>query len=196
MSGPPRVRILAVTAVAVALAAASLAAAIHAQAAVPPTTGAGWNLSFSDDFTGAAGSGVSGNWRYTTGTQYPSGPAHFGTDEIETMTSSRDNIALDGNGNLRITALGGGGHWNSGPGQTNREDFQPPAGGKLWVESRLQMPNVTGGAAAGYWPAFWVVGTPHRADNRSWPGIGESDIMENVKGMKPRRARVRCGGSP
>ena len=47
MTGPPRVRILAVTTVAVALAAASVAAAIHAQAAVPPTTGAGWSLAFS-----------------------------------------------------------------------------------------------------------------------------------------------------
>src|SRR5438270_5344464 len=114
MSGPPRVRILAVTAVAAALAAASLAAAIHAQAAVPPTTGAGWSLAFSDDFGGAAGNGVSGHWRYTTGTQYPTGPAHFGTDEVETVTSNPDNVALDGNGNLRITALNNGGNWTSG----------------------------------------------------------------------------------
>jgi beta-glucanase (GH16 family) len=196
MSGPPRVRILAVTAVAVALAAASLAAAIHAQAAVPPTTGAGWSLTFSDDFTGAAGSGVSGNWRYTTGTQYPNGPAHFGTDEIETMTSSRDNVALDGGGNLRITALNNGGNWTSGRIETNREDFQPPAGGKLWVESRLQMPNVTDAAAAGYWPAFWMLGTPYRADNWSWPRIGEIDIMENVNGINREWGTFHCGVTP
>jgi beta-glucanase (GH16 family) len=185
-----------VTAAAVTLATASVAVALHAQASVPPTTGAGWNLTFSDDFAGAAGSGVSGNWRYTTGTQYPNGPAHFGTDEIETMTANRDNVALDGSGNLRITALNNGGNWTSGRIETNREDFQPPAGGKLWVESRLQMPNVTGAAAAGYWPAFWMLGTPYRADNWSWPRIGEIDIMENVNGINREWGTFHCGVTP
>jgi len=179
----------------VAVAGASVAVTLHAQAAVPPTTAAGWTLNFVDDFTGAAGSGVSGNWRYTTGTSYPGGPANFGTGEVETMTSSTKNVSLDGAGNLRITAVNSGG-WTSGRIETNRQDFQPPAGGKMWVESRLQMPNVTGPAALGYWPAFWMLGAPYRGNWWNWPSVGEIDIMENVQGMNREWATFHCGVTP
>ena len=75
------------------------------------------------------------------------------------MTNSTNNVSLDGNGNLRITPLrDAAGNWTSGRIETNRTDFQPPAGGKLRVEARIQMPNVTGAAAQGYWPAFWMLG--------------------------------------
>jgi hypothetical protein len=192
----PRGRLLAAVATAVVLVGGSVAAALHAEASVPPTTAPGWSLTFSDDFTGAAGSGVSGNWRYTTGTSYPGGPANFGTGEVETMTSSAQNVSLDGSGHLRITAVNNGGNWTSGRIETNRQDFQPPPGGKLWVQSRLQMPNVTGAAAAGYWPAFWMLGTPYRGNWWNWPGVGEIDIMENVQGMNREWATFHCGVSP
>jgi beta-glucanase (GH16 family) len=42
------------------------------------------------------------------------------------------------------------------------------------------MPNVTGNAALGYWPAFWALGSPYRGNYQNWPGIGEFDVMENV----------------
>jgi beta-glucanase (GH16 family) len=174
---------------------ASVTATLDAGAAVPPAQN-GWTLTFSDDFNGKAGSGVSGNWRYTTGTQYPGGPAHFGTGEVETMTRSAANVSLDGNGNLRITAVRKGGAWTSGRIETNRQDFQPPAGGKLRVEARLQLPNVTGAAARGYWPAFWMLGTPYRGNVWSWPGVGEIDIMENVQGLNREWGTFHCGTSP
>jgi beta-glucanase (GH16 family) len=193
---PGRNRFLAGIAAAVVLVGGSVAAALHAHAAIPPTTAPGWTLAFSDDFAGAAGSGVSGNWRYTTGHGYPGGPVNFGTGEVETMTNSRQNVSLDGAGNLRITAVNNGGNWTSGRIETNREDFQPPAGGKLWVQARLQMPNVTGAAAAGYWPAFWMLGTPYRSNFWSWPGVGEIDIMENVNGINREWGTFHCGTSP
>jgi hypothetical protein len=179
------------------VAGAWLAAAVHARAAVPPTPG-GWNLVFSDDFTGPAGSGPSGNWQYDVGTSYPGGPGPgFGTGEVETMTNSRSNVSLDGNGNLKITALrDGAGNWTSGRIETPRGDFQPPAGGKLRVEARLQMPDVTGAAAAGYWPAFWMLGTPYRGNLWNWPGVGEIDIMENVNGINNEWGTFHCGTSP
>ena len=144
----------------------ALFAAPSPAAASLPATPSGWTQVFADDFNGAAGSGVNtSNWRYATGKGYPGGPANWGTGEIETMTSSTDNVSLDGNGNLRITPRrDGSGNWTSGRVETNRTDFQPPAGGKLRVESRIQVPNVTGAAAKGYWPAFWMLGAPYRGN--------------------------------
>ncbi|MBQ0825733.1 glycoside hydrolase family 16 protein [Streptomyces tagetis] len=168
-----------------------------ASAAAPPPP-SGWTQVFVDDFDGPAGSGVNtSNWQYTTGTSYPGGPANFGTGEIETMTSSTDNVSLDGNGNLRITPRrDAAGNWTSGRIETKRTDFQPPAGGTLRVEARIQVPNVTGAAAKGYWPAFWMLGSPYRGNYWNWPGVGEIDIMENTQGINTVWATMHCGTSP
>jgi hypothetical protein len=179
-----------------AVAAATLATLpANASAPTPP---AGWSQVFLDDFNGAAGSGVNtADWQYDTGTSYPGGPANWGTGEVETMTSSTGNVSLDGNGNLLITPRrDAAGHWTSGRIETTRTDFQPPAGGKLRVEARLQMPNVTGTGAEGYWPAFWMLGAPYRGNYQNWPGVGELDIMENVQGLNKVWATLHCGTSP
>ncbi|MEU9288693.1 glycoside hydrolase family 16 protein [Streptomyces sp. NPDC048275] len=180
------------------LAAVTATAATLPANASAPTPPAGWSQVFVDDFNGAAGSGVStANWQYATGTGYPGGPANWGTGEVETMTSSTNNVALDGNGNLLITPRrDASGNWTSGRIETNRTDFQPPAGGKLRVESRIQMPNVTGAAAKGYWPAFWMLGAPYRGNYQNWPSVGELDILENVQGLNTEWATMHCGTSP
>ncbi len=105
---PPRRRSVRRAVVAVlgtlGLAAAAAGVVVPSASASAPTPPSGWTQVFLDDFTGPAGSGVNtSNWRYDTGTGYPGGPANWGTGEIETMTSSTDNVSLDGNGNLRIT---------------------------------------------------------------------------------------------
>ena len=63
----------------------------------------------------------------------------------------------------------------------------------MHVESRLQMPNVTGAEAKGYWPAFWMLGSPYRQNRWSWPGVGEFDIMENVQGLNWTYNVLHCG---
>lgn len=198
-SGIPRrrralVAVLSTLGLAAALATAATLPA-DASAPTPPT---GWSQVFVDDFNGAAGTGVNtSNWQYATGTSYPGGPANWGTGEVETMTNSTSNVALDGSGNLRITPIrNAAGNWTSGRIETNRTDFQPPAGGKLRVEARIQMPNVTGTAAEGYWPAFWMLGAPYRGNYQNWPGVGELDIMENVQGMNRVWATMHCGTNP
>ncbi len=180
------------------LAAATATVAVPSANASAPTPPSGWTQVFLDDFNGAAGTGVNtANWQYATGKGYPGGPANWGTGEIETMTNSTDNVALDGNGNLRITPRrDASGNWTSGRVETNRTDFQPPAGGKLRVEARIQVPNVTGAAAKGYWPAFWMLGAPYRGDYWNWPSVGELDIMENTQGMNTVFATMHCGTSP
>lgn len=191
-----RVRLLIVGLAIMALVASWVTTQLMARASIPAP--AGWSLVFSDDFTGAAGSPVNGvNWQYTTGTSYPGGPANFGTHEVETMTASTANVALDGAGNLKITPLrDGAGQWTSGRIETKRADFQPPAGGKLKVEARIQLPNITGAGAAGYWPAFWMLGAPYRGNYRNWPSVGELDMMENVQGMNNEWATMHCGVAP
>ncbi|MGH9210483.1 MAG: glycoside hydrolase family 16 protein [Acidimicrobiales bacterium] len=168
-----------------------------APAAVPPTP-PGWQLVWSDDFDGAAGTlPSSSNWIFDTGTSYPGGPANWGTGEIQTYTANPANISRDGNGNLRITPLREpSGQWTSARIETQRSDFKPPAGGVLRIEGRIQMPNVTGNAALGYWPAFWALGSPYRGVYWNWPSIGEFDVMENVNGIDSVWGVLHCGVAP
>ncbi|MFD3807674.1 glycoside hydrolase family 16 protein [Streptomyces sp. NPDC058619] len=198
-SGRPTVRrARTATLAAVAVIAAAAAALSLPASAAAPLAPAGWSQVFLDDFDGAAGSGVNtANWQYTTGTSYPGGPGGFGTGEIETMTADPANVSLDGAGNLRITPRrDAAGNWTSGRIETRRADFEPPAGGKMRTEARIQMPNVTGPAAKGYWPAFWMLGTPYRGNWWNWPGVGELDILENVQGINQVWATMHCGTSP
>ncbi|WP_410562588.1 glycoside hydrolase family 16 protein [Amycolatopsis sp. cmx-4-61] len=170
---------------------------LPAAASIPPPD-AGWTTVFADDFTGSAGSlPSSANWIIDTGHSYPGGPANWGTGEIQNYTSSTSNLAQDGSGNLRITPLrDSAGNWTSARVETQRADFKPPAGGVMRIESRIQMPNVTGAAALGYWPAFWALGGPYRGNYWNWPAIGEFDIMENVNGMNSVWGVLHCGVNP
>ncbi|MGP4114723.1 glycoside hydrolase family 16 protein [Streptomyces sp. 4N509B] len=174
-----------------------LGGAGSASGSVPPTP-SGWSLVWSDDFNGPAGSLPSGtNWSIQTGHGYPGGPANWGTGEIQEYTASPNNVSLDGNGNLRITPRrDSAGNWTSSRIETHRADFKAPAGGTLRIEGRIQMPNVTGDAALGYWPAFWALGSPYRGNYWNWPAIGEFDIMENVNGINSVWGVLHCGVNP
>jgi beta-glucanase (GH16 family) len=171
----------------------AITASPHADAAVPPAPG-GMSLVFSDDFNGTVGTlPSSANWQIDTGHNYPGGPANWGTGEVQNYTNSPSNISLDGTGNLRITPLRAGSGWTSARIESHRADFKAPANGILRIEGRIQMPNVTGAEAEGYWPAFWALGAPYRGNYWNWPSIGEFDIMENVNGLNTVWAVLHCG---
>ncbi|MEU9504399.1 glycoside hydrolase family 16 protein [Streptomyces sp. NPDC048196] len=149
------------------------------------------------DFNGAAGSRPSGDdWIIDTGTGYPGGPGNWGTGERETYTDKPENLQLDGAGHLKITALKDGATWTSARIETRRTDFAAPAGGKLRIEASIRMPDVTGDAALGYWPAFWTLGADYRGNYQNWPGIGEFDLMENVNGINKVWGTLHCGVNP
>jgi Ricin-type beta-trefoil lectin domain/Glycosyl hydrolases family 16 len=171
-----------VVAAATVPAASSLAAAtsVAAPAAVPGPP-SGWSTVFSDDFSGAAGSGIDSQWMYDTGPG-----SNFGTGEIETMTNSTSNVHQDGNGNLDITALGSGSSWTSGRVQTTSANVGAPAGGELEVTASIQQPS----GGLGYWPAFWMLGPGQ------WPENGEIDIMEDVNSLSELSGTVHCGTDP
>lgn len=178
----------------------SLAAVLAAilptiQAAVPSIPG--FRLTWSDDFNGAANIGPSGEWIVDTGTSYPGGPPNWGTGEVQTYTNSRDNLRLNGNGELMIIPLrDGSGRWTSARIETRRLDFVAAAGRKMRIQARIKMPAVTGAEALGYWPAFWTLGRAFRGNYYNWPSVGEFDIMENVNGINAVWGVLHCGTNP
>ncbi len=169
---------------------------------LPTAQALSWTQVWSDEFNGAANTGVSTtNWLYDTGTCYPGCPAaNWGTGEVETMSNSTANVYQDGTGHLVIKPIHTGTNpstgWTSGRIETQRTDFAAPAGGALAVEASIQQPNVSGASAAGYWPAFWMLGAPFRGVYTNWPSVGEIDIMEDVNGLSSEFGTLHCGTSP
>ena len=200
---PPPVSILIKRLLVVILVFPQLVLATPSSAASPtgniqPRNAPGWILVWNDEFNGSGRIDTS-NWIYDTGTSYPGGPPNWGTGEVAVMSDSTNNVFQD-NGYLHVRALHTGtdptSGWTSGRIETVRTDFQPPAGGKMAVEARIQLPNITGAAARGYWPAFWMLGAPFRGHYWNWPSIGEIDIMENINGLNQWVGAFHCGINP
>ena len=171
-----------------------------AQAAVPPPP-TGWSTVWSDDFTGAAGTLPSAaNWIIDTGHSYPGGPANWGTGEIQTLHRQhrqpqprRQRQPADHPAARRCRRL------DLRPDRDRAQRLQGPAGGVLAIEGRIQMPNVTGAAAPGYWPAFWALGAPvpgqlpELAGHRRVRHDGERQRAQLGLGRAALRRRTRAG---
>jgi beta-glucanase (GH16 family) len=133
-------------------------------------------LVWSDEFSGAAGAAA--NPAFWTPQLGGSG---WGNDELECYTAARSNSALDGQGDLAITALPAPGtlcsdqkHNNYTSARLSTEGLKTFTYGT--VEVRAQMPT-----GAGIWPAIWMLGQDHATLN--WPSSGEMDISEIVGSM-------------
>jgi Carbohydrate binding module (family 6)/Glycosyl hydrolases family 16 len=202
-----RAAIAAIGAVGALLAAmvTSLAFTASSSATTVPGPPPGWTTTFSDSFSGAAGSKVDSNWTYDTGTQYTGTgcTANYGTGEVESNTSSTTNVSEDGSGHLNITPVDSGGSWTSGRIETVADNFAAPAGGEMEVSASIKQPNPASGL--GYWPAFWMLGAGFRAsgagtsgtmDCANWPSTGEIDIMEDVNALSEHSGTLHCGTDP
>ncbi|MFG1708521.1 RICIN domain-containing protein [Nonomuraea sp. M3C6] len=131
-------------------------------------------LVWSDEFNGSAGSAVDqSKWRFDLG------GSGWGNNEQQYYTNSTRNAAMDGTGNLVITAR-----------RENPSNYQCHYGTCQYTsarlltaatftrsygrfEARMKLPR-----GQGIWPAFWMLG------GSSWPDNGEIDIMENI-GREP-----------
>ncbi|MFJ3697495.1 ricin-type beta-trefoil lectin domain protein [Streptomyces sp. NPDC090052] len=187
-------RTLGLLPVAAVMVATTLVGSSNAEATVPSPP-SGFTLTWSDDFNGASGTGIDQSlWKYDTGAG-----STFGTGEIETMTSSTSNVHYDGQGHLVLQALHSGSDpasgWTSGRVETQSAAFGAPAGGVVRIESVLQQPNVTTANGAGYWPAFWMLGSTLRS-GVTWPKSGEVDIMEDINGRSSDFSTIHCGVNP
>ena len=156
---------------AAALGAAALVAAGLVASTSTPAQAAIGDVIWSQEFNGSAGSAPdSAVWSYDTGA------GGWGNAELQNYTTSRNNSALDGQGNLVITARReGDGSYTSARLQSN--DKVEVKYGR--VEARIQIPR-----GQGIWPAFWMLGGDF--PQNAWPSSGEIDIMENV-GKEPHR---------
>lgn len=132
-----------------------------------------WVLEWSDEFDGAAGTlPDASKWAFDIGT----GEGGWGNQELQYYTNRPENVSLDGNGNLVITARSEG---FSGSAFTSAriktQDLFSQAYGR--IEARLITPY-----GPGIWPAFWMLGNNVETDG--WPECGEIDIME-LRGQEP-----------
>ena len=211
--GPPRPTrgrravIAAIGAVGALLAAlvTSLAFTASSSATTVPGPPSGFTTTYSDSFSGSAGSGADSGWTYDTGTQYNGTgcTANYGTGEVESNTSSTTNVSEDGSGHLNITPVDSGGSWTSGRIETVSDNFAAPAGGEMEVSASIKQPNPSSGL--GYWPAFWMLGAGFRSsgagtsgtmDCANWPSTGEIDIMEDVNALSEHSGTLHCGTDP
>lgn len=128
-----------------------------------------WELVWQDEFNNV-GVPDATKWSYDLGT----GPDNngWGNNELETYTSSTDNIVV-ADGNLQITAISTGNSYTSARIKTLGL-FEQKYGR---IEARIKLPW-----GPGLWPAFWMLGNNMGTDG--WPQCGEIDIMEG-KGQEP-----------
>src|SRR5581483_9887672 len=147
-----------------------------------------WQLVWSDEFDGAAGSAPdSGKWKYDTG------GGGWGNNEEEVYcaagsnespcSAANPNSYLDGNGNLVIHAIKSGDTWTS----ARLTTF--PAGQFEYgrIEARMKLPT-----GVGIWPAFWLLGGDIKT--AGWPRCGEMDIMEWVPQYGPSKTSSTIHG--
>lgn len=147
-------------------------------------------LVFEDEFNGESGQSINTDiWNFDIG----NGENGWGNQESQYYTDRPENISLDGQGNMVITAIREsfqGFNFTSSRINT-RGNFDQQFGR---FEARIQMP-----AGRGVWPAFWLLGAnietePDDDPNTVvWPFSGEIDITEQ-RGQEPFRSHGSMHG--
>lgn len=141
-----------------------------------------YKLAWSSEFNGAAGEPPDPTyWRFDIG----NGNNGWGNAQLEFDTNRSENVSMDGEGHLAITAreeeyegfsytsarIHTMGLFDHGPGR---------------FEARIKLP-----VGQGIWPAFWLLGSDF--SHVGWPTCGEIDIME-YRGQEPRKVHGTLHG--
>lgn len=129
-----------------------------------------WDLVWSDEFNGEEGTQPDASkWTYDIGT----GEGGWGNQELQNYTANPENVSMDGNGNLVITAMQNGNSFTSA--RVKTQGLFSQQYGRF--EARIITPY-----GPGMWPAFWMLGD--NIQTVGWPQCGEIDIME-LRGQEP-----------
>lgn len=138
-----------------------------------------WRLVWEDEFEGPAGQLPDpANWRFDIGTDW-------GNAQLEYDTDRPENVSLNGEGQLAITARREpymGREYTSG--RIKTQDLFERTGGRF--EARIRLPR-----GQGIWPAFWLLGAD--IDTVGWPVCGEIDVME-YRGQEPSTIHASLHG--
>lgn len=131
-----------------------------------------WKLVWQDEFNGTAGTLPDTlSWNFDIGTGW-------GNAQLEYDTDRPENVSLNGEGELAITARKeaylGQSYTSARITTKGKREFKY---GK--IETRMKLPW-----GQGMWPAFWMLGA--NIDTKGWPDCGEIDIME-YRGQQPAR---------
>jgi beta-glucanase (GH16 family) len=136
---------------------------------------ADWELTWSDDFEGSKGELLNPvNWTYDIGTSQNG----WGNQELQYYTNRPENVSLDGEGNLVITAIA--------------EPFSGSPYTSARIKTEVLFDQAYGGFEAriitpfgpGIWPPYWMLGADFSA--AGWPHTGKIDIMK-FRGQEPQR---------
>ena len=140
----------------------------------------GWSLVWSDEFDDPAGTPPNpAFWSYEIGDGAANRIPGWGNSELQYYTSSTDNSATDGQGNLVITIDQADGSLECYYGPCEYTSARLISQYKAEfaygrIESRIRVPS----GEDGLWPAFWSLGTD--IGEVGWPQTGEIDFMEYV----------------
>ncbi|MFF4735656.1 family 16 glycosylhydrolase [Streptomyces sp. NPDC001262] len=147
--------------------------------AAAPRERGDWKLVWADEFRGPSYRGPDpAKWNFDRGAE-----PQWGNHEWQYYTDRHENVALDGDGHLVISARRERLPWmhcTVGPcditsGRITTKGKFSQAYGRF--EARIKVPK-----GKGMWPAFWMLGA--NVDRVAWPGNGEIDVME-VLGHQP-----------
>jgi len=130
-----------------------------------------YTLVWQDNFDGPAGAPPDPNyWTFDVG------GGGWGNAQLEFDTARPQNVSLDGQGHLAITALKEAyqGRDYTSARIVTRGLFEQSLGK---YEARIRLP-----VGQGIWPAFWMLGANY--ESVGWPTCGEIDIMEE-RGQEP-----------
>ncbi|MEO6548666.1 MAG: family 16 glycosylhydrolase, partial [Ferruginibacter sp.] len=134
-----------------------------------PLAYAGYNLAWSDEFSGSTIN--QNNWNFETG------GGGWGNHELENYTGRSQN-AFQSNGKLiieaRSEAFGGNLYTSARMTTQNKKLFKF---GRIDIRAKLPVTK-------GMWPALWMLGA--NIGTVPWPACGETDIME-VVGSDPSK---------
>ncbi|KAL4905298.1 concanavalin A-like lectin/glucanase domain-containing protein [Aspergillus multicolor] len=169
---------------------------------IPPIIG--YTLTWHDEFTSSSSPSYSeishlpssANWLFDLGTSYPAGAPAWGNNELQSYTTSPQNIRITEQNTLQIIprlSAENGGQWTSARIETASTSFAAAAGGKLYIESRLRTGCAPTSQQKGIWPAFWALGESFRENPTYWPMASEWDFVEVINGEPRTYNTLHCG---